>query len=79
MRVIQHPEATAELTGAAQIYERKVPTLAAQFLDAVDESVAVISAAPEMWRGIEDEVRRCLVPSFPFAIYYRVFPGHNLS
>jgi plasmid stabilization system protein ParE len=75
MQVIQHPEATAELTEAAQVYERKVPALGAQFLDAVDEAVAAVLAAPERWRIIEDEVRRYLMPRFPYAIYYRVIPG----
>ena len=76
MQVIQHPEATAELTEAGRVYEQKVPTLGAQFLEAVDEAVAVISAAPERWRVIEDEVRRYLMPRFPYAIYYRVLPDH---
>jgi plasmid stabilization system protein ParE len=76
MQVIQHPEATAELTEAGRVYEEKVSTLGAQFLEAVDEAVAVISAAPERWRVIEDEVRRYLMPRFPYAIYYRVLPDH---
>ena len=76
MQVIQHPEATVELTEAGRVYEEKVPTLGAQFLEAVDEAVAVISAAPERWRVIEDEVRRYLMPRFPYAIYYRVLPDH---
>jgi toxin ParE1/3/4 len=75
MQVIQHPEATAELTEAAQVYERKVPGLGAQFLDAVDEAVAVVLAAPERWRIIEDEVRRYLMPRFPYAIYWEVDHG----
>ena len=76
MQVIQHPDATAELIDAGRIYEQKVPTLGAQFLDAVDEAVAVIVAAPERWRLIEDDVRRYLMPRFPYAIYYRVLPDH---
>jgi plasmid stabilization system protein ParE len=74
MQVIQHPDATAELTEAAQVYESKVPTLGAQYLDAVDQAVAVIVAAPERWRIIEDDIRRYLMPRFPYAIYYRVLP-----
>jgi toxin ParE1/3/4 len=76
MQVIQHPEATAELTEAGQVYEQKVPTLGSQFLDAVDLAVADIVAAPYRWRIIEEEVRRFLMPRFPYAIYYRVFPDH---
>lgn len=76
MQVVQHPDATAELIEAGQVYEQKVSTLGNQFFDAVDEAVAVISAAPERWRVIEDDVRRYLMPRFPYAIYYRVFPDH---
>lgn len=72
MRVIQHPEAAAELTEAARFYEGKAPGLGVQFLDAVDEAVASIAAAPERWRRLEEEVRRYLIPRFPYAIYYRV-------
>ncbi len=76
MQVIQHPGATAELIEAAKVYEQKVPSLGGQFFDAIDEAVAVIAAAPERWRIIEDDVRRFLVPRFPYAIYYRVLPDH---
>jgi plasmid stabilization system protein ParE len=74
MRIIQHPEATAELTEAGRFYEQKVRLLGAQFLDAVDDAVTVISAAPKRWPVIEDDVRRYLIPRFPYAIYYRVLP-----
>jgi len=76
MQVIQHPDATAELIEAGQAYERKIPKLGAQFLDAVDEAVAIIAAAPKRWRIIEEDVRRYLMPRFPYAIYYRVLPDH---
>lgn len=75
MRVVQHPEATTELTEAGRFYEQKVRSLGAQFLDAVDEAVAVISAAPNRWPVVEDDVRRYLMSRFPYAIYYRALPG----
>jgi toxin ParE1/3/4 len=74
MQVTQHPEATAELTEASQVYEQRIPSLGTQFLDAVDDAVAIISNAPERWRIVDDEVRRYL-PRFPYAIYYRSLPG----
>ena len=76
MQVIQHPEATAELTAAGEFYERQLPTLGAQFLDAMDEAVAEIVAAPKRWRVLDAEVRRYLVPRFPYAIYYRMHSDH---
>jgi hypothetical protein len=66
MQVIQHPDATTELIEARRGYEQKVPALGAQFFDAVDEAVAVIAAAPERWRIVESDVRRFLLPRFPY-------------
>lgn len=73
--VIQHPEATAELIEAARFYEGKVPTLGAQFLGAVDDAVATVLGAPKRWQVVEEDVRRYLVPRFPYAIYYRAMPS----
>ena len=47
MRVIYHPDAEAELIEAAKFYERRVPTLGAQFLADVDRAISVILAAPD--------------------------------
>ena len=76
MRLIHHPDAEAELNEAAQFYERRVPTLGAQFLEAVDDAVCVIRAAPERWCVLEADVRQYLMARFPYTIYYRVYPGH---
>ena len=76
MRLIHHPDAEAELIEAAQFYERRVPTLGAQFLDAADRAISVISAAPDRWSIIEADVRHYIMPRFPYAIYYRVLPDH---
>jgi len=74
MRLIYHPDAEAELIEAAQFYERRVPTLGAQFLDAADRAIGVIQDAPGRWSVIEADVRHYLMPRFPHAIYYRVLP-----
>ena len=76
MRLIHHPDAEAELIGAARFYEGRVPTLGAQFIDAADRAVRVIQEAPERWGIIEADVRHYLMPRFPYAIYYRVLPDH---
>jgi toxin ParE1/3/4 len=76
MRLTYHPDAEAELIEAARFYERRVSTLGTDFLDAADISVAVIIDAPTRWSIIEENVRRYLMPRFPYAIYYRVLPDH---
>jgi toxin ParE1/3/4 len=72
MRLIHHPDAAAELSEAAQFYERRVPGLGAQFLDAVDRAARDIQKDPDRWSILEADVRRFLMPQFPYAIYYRV-------
>jgi toxin ParE1/3/4 len=74
MRLSYHPEAEAELIEAAQFYERKVASLGAQFLAAVDQAAQLILRAPARWRIVERDIRRYPLPRFPFAIYYRVLP-----
>jgi toxin ParE1/3/4 len=71
MRLIYHPVAEAELIEAAQFYERRVPTLGAQFPEATDRAIHVIKDAPERRSIIEADARRYLMPRFPYAIYYR--------
>lgn len=76
MRLIHHPDAEAELIEAAQFYERRVPALGAQFLEAADRAVDDILQAPERWRIIEGDVRLYRMDRFPYAICYRILPGH---
>ena len=76
MRLIYHFDAEAELIEAAQFYEVRVPTLGAQFLDAANQGIRIILDDPDRWRISEADVRRYLMPRFPYAIYYRVLPDH---
>jgi toxin ParE1/3/4 len=69
MRVIYHPAAEAEIIEAAQFYARRVSGLEVEFLDAIDQAVAAILEDPKRWQIIEADVRRYLMPRFPFAIY----------
>ena len=74
MRLIYHPEAEAELIAAAQFYEGRVPTLGAEFLEAIDTGAAVILQDPRRWRAVEGEIRGYILSRLPYAIYYRVLP-----
>lgn len=76
MRLIYHPDAEAEVIEAVQFYERRVPTLGAQFLDAADRVIRIIQDAPERWRIVEADVRQYPMSRFPYGIYYRALPDH---
>jgi plasmid stabilization system protein ParE len=74
MRLIYHPDAEVELIEAAQYYERRVATLGVQLLNEADQTVSISLSAPERWKIISEDVRRCLMLRFPYAIYYRSTP-----
>ena len=74
MRLIYHPDAEAELIEAVQYYERRVATLGVQFLNEAARATSIILETPERWNIIAEDVRRCLMLRFPYAIYYRALP-----
>ena len=74
MRLIYHPAAENELVEAARFYEERIPSLGADFLEKIDTAIALIESDPQRHRIIAEEVRRYLLPRFPFAIYYRILP-----
>jgi len=76
MRVTYHHAAEAELIETAQFYEHRLSGLGVEFLNAIDQAIAVIVESPERWRVIEKDVQRYLMPRFPFAIYYRMLSDH---
>lgn len=76
MRLTYHPHAEAELIEAARYHEQRVAGLGARFLDSAEGALAEIQRAPLQWRRVEADVRRFLMSTFPFAIYYRALPDH---
>lgn len=72
MRVIYHPDAEAELIEAARFYENRVSGLGEQFLNDFEAAVTAITEAPEQWQLVEGDLRRYLLRSFPYGVYYRV-------
>ena len=72
MRLIYHPDAEVEIVEAAQFYESRVPRLGDRFLRELDAAVVEIQEAPRRWRILEDGVRRFVMKSFPYGIYYRI-------
>ena len=79
MRVILHPGATADLMAVGDWYEARLSGLSADFLEEVDRALEVIGEAPRTWPVWPRtprirEVRRYLLPRFPFALAYQVLP-----
>ena len=55
-----HPEALEEYQEAARYYSERDPALALRFIEAVEDAIQRILEAPERWRVLDDDVRRCL-------------------
>ena len=66
--------AEQEMLDAARYYESQAAGLGVDFLSKVQGAVRDIAEHPEMWPVIRFEIRRRLVPRFPYAILYGIGP-----
>jgi plasmid stabilization system protein ParE len=66
--------AEAEVAEALEWYRQQSATAAQDFLAAVDQTLRRIEQDPESLPLVSKTLRRVLLPRFPYAIYYRVFP-----
>lgn len=62
--------AEAEFAEAAVWYYRRSRTAADGFVAAVEATFAKIADSPDQYPLVHRNVRRALVPSFPYAIYF---------
>jgi plasmid stabilization system protein ParE len=72
MRYEFHPEALAEYEEAAHYYACCQEGLESRFMASVEAAVRKIADAPDRWRVLEQDVRRCLIKVFPYAILYTI-------
>ncbi len=68
-------EALAEFIDAGRYYNQRVPGLGDEFVDEIEAGIEVILRGPDVWRIVEDDVRRYLVKRFPYGIYYTIEDG----
>jgi toxin ParE1/3/4 len=68
MRYEFHPEALEEYREAAHWYGHREPNLALRFVGEVEETIHRILDAPDRWRTVEEDVRRCITYVFPYSI-----------
>ena len=64
--------AELEMLDAAQYYELQLSGLGHDFLDQIDAAIETIRRNPERWPIIKMNIRRRLIPRFPYALLYRV-------
>jgi len=71
-RFIVRPLAEADLEDAARWYEDERAGLAERFLSDVNRTFARIRERPLQFPAVSGDVRRALLHTFPFAVYFRV-------
>jgi plasmid stabilization system protein ParE len=72
MRYEFHPQARAEYLAAIAYYEGRQPGLGARFAFEIENVIQRIVEAPQRWRIIEGEIRRCLANKFPYGVLYSI-------
>ncbi|MCC7493135.1 MAG: type II toxin-antitoxin system RelE/ParE family toxin [Fimbriimonadaceae bacterium] len=70
-RVEFGPAAEAELLEAAAWYAEHGPNLPRQLRREVQEAVRAIREQPERFPLLHQDIRRCLLRRFPYALLYR--------
>ena len=73
-RLVVRAAAEADITAAALWYEQRSPGLGAEFLRAVDVTLAEIARMPERFPLVYHESRRALLRRFPYALYFVASP-----
>jgi toxin ParE1/3/4 len=74
LSVIFLPAAQAELIDAQDWYEVEVAGLGRRFRDAVDTAVTHIATNPQQFPTVFQDVRRALVRTFPYGLFFRIEP-----
>ena len=70
-RFIVRPLAEADLEDAARWYEHERAGLAERFLNDVDRTFARIREWPLQFPTVSGDIRRALLHTFPYAVYFR--------
>ena len=70
LRVEFHPEALAEFDEAVDRYEAERRGVGVRFAAAVAAALDRLASAPELGPPLAPDVRRLLVPGFPYGVVY---------
>jgi plasmid stabilization system protein ParE len=73
--IVFRPDARAEFDDAADWYEQRRPGLGATFTEAVDDVLDLVAAQPRMHATVYKDVRKTVVPVFPYIMLYREDQG----
>jgi plasmid stabilization system protein ParE len=71
MTVEYHPAVQRELEEIRDWYDGRVPGLGGEFIDEFERQVLRIAASPDRWMVISNDLRRAVMPRFPYVVYFR--------
>ena len=74
-----HPEAETEFNDAIDYYEEKERGLGYDFAVEVYATIQRITAFPEAWPVLKNDVRRSLVRRFPYGVLYSEQDEKNMG
>ncbi len=71
MTIEYHPAVEKELEKIRNFYEVRSPLLGKDFIDEFERLALRVSETPGRWMTVEGDMRRALMPRFPYVIYFR--------
>jgi plasmid stabilization system protein ParE len=69
-----HPDAQREFISAARFYERQEEGLGLEFIATVQRAYDQLPESPAAGAPFGRQLRRLLIPKFPYGLLYRVEP-----
>ena len=60
-----------ELREARDWYDNQAPGTGRRLVESVDELLSRIRETPELYAAIHRDIRRAIVPRFPYGVFYR--------
>jgi len=64
-----------EINRIIEFYDERAPGLGLEFLDELDQTWAALIDHPEVGARHSNDVRRIVLPRFPFVVLYSLEPG----
>lgn len=71
MIIEYHPAVEGELAEIRDWYNGRVPGLGSEFIDEFERQILRISETPGRWMVLSGDIRRAIMPRFPYIICFR--------
>ena len=70
--LVFRPQAVKEIEEAAEWYEKRAPGLSAEFLRALDATVALVWRNPLQFPAVHKQLRRAMLRRFPYSLIFSI-------